>query len=180
MIRRPPRSTLFPYTTLFRSGSGPDHEHVGASLATGDILESRSEEHTSELQSRRDLVCRLLLEKKNKSPRGSGWASILRGRSWIHHSRSARFARALADSWHGRPSVRFRRRWRPYVPAPSFHIQYRRLHRDARQRHNRWLVDKRRDRLREAVCEGVHGRGSRRHSLVVYPRGTGIGCGALS
>src|SRR5215469_18098016 len=120
MIRRPPRSTLFPYTTLFRSGSGPDHEHVGASLATGDILESRSEEHTSELQSRRDLVCRLLLEKKNKSPRGSGWASILRGRSWIHHSRSARFARALADSWHGRPSVRFRRRWRPYVPAPAF------------------------------------------------------------
>src|SRR2546421_6223039 len=76
MIRRPPRSTLFPYTTLFRS--------VKSSLATrgeiavdelvdtmpettaADLLKSRSEEHTSELQSRSDLVCRLLLEKKKK------------------------------------------------------------------------------------------------------------------
>src|SRR4051812_49753048 len=78
MIRRPPRSTLFPYTTLFRSddlrqdGAGDvfasariDDRHVGA-LANqgGDILEVRSEEHTSELQSHVNLVCRLLLEKK--------------------------------------------------------------------------------------------------------------------
>src|SRR5436305_9252663 len=65
MIRRPPKSTLFPYTTLFRSvrpeGPGPHpvllHVHGGPY--------SRSEEHTSELQSRPHLVCRLLLEKKN-------------------------------------------------------------------------------------------------------------------
>src|SRR5690349_23957696 len=84
MIRRPPRSTLFPYTTLFRS-----HEHDGVRVVDrlaqqgvrvldggrGDDLQAgrvrvvrlaRSEEHTSELQSRRDLVCRLLLEKKKK------------------------------------------------------------------------------------------------------------------
>src|SRR5574340_911093 len=67
MIRRPPRSTLFPYTTLFRSlahGAGPSrcdfrHPHGSPSLA-------RSEEHTSELQSPKDLVCRLLLAKKKK------------------------------------------------------------------------------------------------------------------
>src|SRR2546422_2958899 len=74
MIRRPPRSTLFPYTTLFRSR--PDvRDRVGAPMAdTGDwskILAGisdaqRSEEHTSELQSRLHLVCRLLLEKKKK------------------------------------------------------------------------------------------------------------------
>src|SRR5438067_9803382 len=80
MIRRPPRSTLFPYTTLFRSanpvGGGPGgrasrgmpeaqrtrHESGGAAPAG----RARSEEHTSELQSRFDLVCRLLLEKKKK------------------------------------------------------------------------------------------------------------------
>src|SRR5207302_9231448 len=65
MIRRPPRSTLFPYTTLFRSGqpAGP------AQTDRGDDRKghgSRSEEHTSELQSRENLVCRLLLEKKKK------------------------------------------------------------------------------------------------------------------
>src|SRR5207249_8094876 len=65
MIRRPPRSTLFPYTTLFRSPRGR-HPHAlpippaGPSRGDGE----RSEEHTSELQSRFDLVCRLLLEKK--------------------------------------------------------------------------------------------------------------------
>src|SRR5438874_13011723 len=68
MIRRPPRSTLFPYTTLFRSHVGQvadakvyDVALKIAGLAPTDV---RSEEHTSELQSRRDLVCRLLLEKK--------------------------------------------------------------------------------------------------------------------
>src|SRR2546428_7472987 len=84
MIRRPPRSTLFPYTTLFRSrghrdlarthAADVDHQEAerptdrrvrsvpGAEHAEGD--DRRSEEHTSELQSRSDLVCRLLLEKK--------------------------------------------------------------------------------------------------------------------
>src|SRR2546428_8883748 len=66
MIRRPPRSTLFPYTTLFRSPmrrrSRPGSRCITARCRTA----IRSEEHTSELQSRSDLVCRLLLEKKKK------------------------------------------------------------------------------------------------------------------
>src|SRR2546428_8549806 len=90
MIRRPPRSTLFPYTTLFRSRGDPGAATLVAQLAL-ELLEvrgrrhrrlvghrfvhhqlerqlrdERSEEHTSELQSRSDLVCRLLLEKKNQ------------------------------------------------------------------------------------------------------------------
>src|SRR2546426_5316984 len=78
MIRRPPRSTLFPYTTLFRSGSGwvpgrrlelADHRvevcSVHARVAVCSSA-GRSEEHTSELQSPCNLVCRLLLEKKKK------------------------------------------------------------------------------------------------------------------
>src|SRR5437660_6899111 len=76
MIRRPPRSTLFPYTTLFRSleitgvgrgvadhAHGAHHQHPG----TNRVPPNRSEEHTSELQSRGHLVCRLLLEKKKKN-----------------------------------------------------------------------------------------------------------------
>src|SRR2546427_7902347 len=99
MIRRPPRSTLFPYTTLFRSlGEPPQlvaaaHGHLGGQISLGDAgepvlelgqrpphapadevghqrhgerAEDRSEEHTSELQSQSNLVCRLLLEKKKK------------------------------------------------------------------------------------------------------------------
>src|ERR1019366_9746658 len=66
MIRRPPRSTLFPYTTLFRSHVIRDNYGRAASgLETTDNM-FRSEEHTSELQSLTNLVCRLLLEKKNK------------------------------------------------------------------------------------------------------------------
>src|SRR5437588_9165428 len=93
MVRRPPRSTLFPYTTLFRSGSDPKLvDNVASELASqmkripiisnvvsdtsldrpelrvqprADLAARRSEEHTSELQSHSDLVCRLLLEKKN-------------------------------------------------------------------------------------------------------------------
>src|SRR5438034_4127553 len=70
MIRRPPRSTLFPYTTLFRS-RGPRLERLLAGLRgrAGPArvpARPRSEEHTSELQSHSDLVCRLLLEKKKK------------------------------------------------------------------------------------------------------------------
>src|SRR2546422_5430966 len=69
MIRRPPRSTLFPYTTLFRSVvAGAECLQVGACLIGPDVHfpvgGERSEEHTSELQSRLHLVCRLLLEKK--------------------------------------------------------------------------------------------------------------------
>src|SRR2546430_8086383 len=68
MIRRPPRSTLFPYTTLFRSD--PRHAAKLAPAArggrAGHAAPPRSEEHTSELQSQSNLVCRLLLEKKKK------------------------------------------------------------------------------------------------------------------
>src|SRR2546422_7842641 len=74
MIRRPPRSTLFPYTTLFRSALIPRPETEGlvelvlrAARETG----KRSEEHTSELQSRLHLVCRLLLEKKKNANKSS-------------------------------------------------------------------------------------------------------------
>src|SRR2546427_4540757 len=66
MIRRPPRSTLFPYTTLFRSDQCTQRAfpYVGKALHVDE--NARSEEHTSELQSQSNLVCRLLLEKKNK------------------------------------------------------------------------------------------------------------------
>src|SRR3954471_14495219 len=72
MIRRPPRSTLFPYTTLFRSRrTGRRRARRGGPRAPrGRAPRRRSEEHTSELQSRRDLVCRLLLEKKKRHLRG--------------------------------------------------------------------------------------------------------------
>src|SRR2546429_7349954 len=71
MIRRPPRSTLFPYTTLFRSLEDPNGPAIARSPdPAGPRLRldrrKRSEEHTSELQSRLHLVCRLLLEKKNQ------------------------------------------------------------------------------------------------------------------
>src|SRR5438067_4217889 len=74
MIRRQPRSTLFPYTTLFRSlGAGALSGGGGNSSSRGGAVTAvrgtRSEEHTSELQSRFDLVCRLLLEKKKSTGR---------------------------------------------------------------------------------------------------------------
>src|SRR3712207_7305652 len=93
MIRRPPRSTLFPYTTLFRSvrhgrfrdqgisargplGLGTEFELVRDYLPDDDVRQVnwRSEEHTSELQSRQYLVCRLLLEKKHESFKQIGHA----------------------------------------------------------------------------------------------------------
>src|SRR5688572_32686262 len=82
MIRRPPRSTLFPYTTLFRSSASPSGSTPSSSRTngcpttatwsvsprrSGDAPDPRSEEHTSELQSQSNLVCRLLLEKKKKN-----------------------------------------------------------------------------------------------------------------
>src|SRR5258708_9462509 len=92
MIRRPPRSTLFPYTTLFRSGVGipGDADTVSYILlgmaaerypsdrATDAMAFMRSEEHTSELQSPDHLVCRLLLEKKNTSIQSSSVISTSR------------------------------------------------------------------------------------------------------
>src|SRR2546427_6992126 len=85
MIRRPPRSTLFPYTTLFRSDAPLSRKHrrmsrdIAASIRARlkqcadarrqDFNLTRSEEHTSELQSQSNLVCRLLLEKKKTSPK---------------------------------------------------------------------------------------------------------------
>src|SRR6266496_2177417 len=66
MIRRPPRSTLFPYTTLFRSAPGAAPRCTARCAGSTSTTSCRSEEHTSELQSRRDLVCRLLLEKKKQ------------------------------------------------------------------------------------------------------------------
>src|SRR2546430_8692620 len=67
MIRRPPRSTLFPYTTLFRSRRrGRTRPGCGRAAAGRCRRQGRSEEHTSELQSQSNLVCRLLLEKKKK------------------------------------------------------------------------------------------------------------------
>src|SRR2546430_11078580 len=73
MIRRPPRSTLFPYTTLFRSGDAfgtpPTAFRAGRfGLGPAAVSALRSEEHTSELQSQSNLVCRLLLEKKKRQP----------------------------------------------------------------------------------------------------------------
>src|SRR2546429_2258733 len=71
MIRRPPRSTLFPYTTLFRSRAGGlARQRAGdkRNLLVTQGRQLRSEEHTSELQSRLHLVCRLLLEKKKPAP----------------------------------------------------------------------------------------------------------------
>src|SRR2546430_11407719 len=83
MIRRPPRSTLFPYTTLFRSSvesmkpsSAPELRVYVESQDRGPEDEhDRSEEHTSELQSQSNLVCRLLLEKKNKSTQRNPYAN---------------------------------------------------------------------------------------------------------
>src|SRR5690348_18087694 len=78
MIRRPPRSTLFPYTTLFRSWAAPDPTVSDSRHDTAPHdLAGRSEEHTSELQSPVHLVCRLLLEKKKKNPNNFLFVHIL-------------------------------------------------------------------------------------------------------
>src|SRR2546421_8954108 len=97
MIRRPPRSTLFPYTTLFRSAERRLHDAligrgvIGEHAVVDVGVAPRSEEHTSELQSRSDLVCRLLLEKKKKKkrPRSRQSDSPLETpeRRWRQHQR---------------------------------------------------------------------------------------------
>src|SRR5687768_18195347 len=102
MIRRPPRSTLFPYTTLFRSvrpKNNPYERKIATTAAGVSYTAKRSEEHTSELQSRLHLVCRLLLEKKKqrKQQRRTGNAA-------------ASPTRPPSD---GRKSVWFPRAWFP-------------------------------------------------------------------
>src|SRR2546425_6780482 len=85
MIRRPPRSTLFPYTTLFRSKSRPERGlrlRAPCEAEVQQFFPARSEEHTSELQSLAYLVCRLLLEKKNT--RGS--AALQMFCTWQHRN----------------------------------------------------------------------------------------------
>src|SRR3712207_8963315 len=102
MIRRPPRSTLFPYTTLFRSlrveglVSGYDKIRV---LHGAEDVEQRSEEHTSELQSRQYLVCRLLLEKNNLQPPGLSPLPLCH-----HPSPSSRCFRRMRSSTSGHRS----------------------------------------------------------------------------
>src|SRR5204863_9658641 len=83
LVRRPLRSTLFPYTTLFRSrrdpafGQFPPSQQFALQLGIAAVGLGRSEEHTSELQSRRDLVCRLLLEKKKKKMKSTDSNTII-------------------------------------------------------------------------------------------------------
>src|SRR2546430_2843816 len=93
MIRRPPRSTLFPYTTLFRSQKPRRHaaaadQPVRAGVRQGALRRRsrglrRSEEHTSELQSQSNLVCRLLLEKKKHKPTPFGTSLDVEHRAYV-------------------------------------------------------------------------------------------------
>src|SRR5262249_59111794 len=96
MLRRPPRSTLFPYTTLFRSWDGVARGYVPREPLAIDpglaLHETRSEEHTSELQSLTNLVCRLLLEKKKKHQVANTGQTQL----WSYRS-----ARTITDTVHG-------------------------------------------------------------------------------
>src|SRR5436309_7593996 len=99
MIPRPPRSTLFPYTTLFRSQVDPQLQSVEQPAADHQVLRRlldvqdprpgghplRSEEHTSELQSRENLVCRLLLEKKKKLRVSDRFEFVLLANDFVHH-----------------------------------------------------------------------------------------------
>src|SRR5258705_8065945 len=102
MIRRPPRSTLFPYTTLFRSNSRsptpapwlPPIARSTPSFMTSASAVSRSEEHTSELQSLRHLVCRLLLEKKKKKQ-----SKIVQAIVALHAAEHVVILRAVSQSW---------------------------------------------------------------------------------
>src|SRR2546430_12387950 len=96
MIRRPPRSTLFPYTTLFRShdvgphAAGAQRQAFAAPSVTNDDQSpaGRSEEHTSELQSQSNLVCRLLLEKKKNKMKTEAFATQTHVPAWCNISAS--------------------------------------------------------------------------------------------
>src|SRR5258707_9578459 len=101
MIRRPPRSTLFPYTTLFRSSQRKCCKMICGSISIflqqflpSTLFRQRSEEHTSELQSRQYLVCRLLLEKK-KNHGGDDRPVGTRPRRQPSRGRAAKHTRAL-------------------------------------------------------------------------------------
>src|SRR5438874_8013169 len=101
MIRRPPRSTLFPYTTLFRSTSYPSRSRSAAATDEStppDIATRRSEEHTSELQSRRDLVCRLLLEKKKQTHTNP--IALSNDSTMMHHANNDRRVRVCRARDH--------------------------------------------------------------------------------
>src|SRR5437870_11411897 len=102
IIRRPPTSTLFPYTTLFRSSLAPPEPAPRMHRSARVTMHTRSEEHTSELQSRGQLVCRLLLEKKN--------------RRWTDDARAWSPSRAHDAVERGQHRVQRRRR-RLGVPA---------------------------------------------------------------
>src|SRR5256885_8941688 len=97
MIRRPPRSTLFPYTTLFRSVSHSVTGTVtdgGFTVASFTALPDRSEEHTSELQSPCNLVCRLLLEKKKKI------TSTIRTATTVHSAETRHSSHSTSQHRH--------------------------------------------------------------------------------
>src|SRR5256885_10130214 len=101
MIRRPPRSTLFPYTTLFRSASTGISNKMVCSQGPRMVMSIsplRSEEHTSELQSPCNLVCRLLLEKKKKIETATRQAHITRTILTLSHSHTHRLARRFSQS----------------------------------------------------------------------------------
>src|SRR2546427_3709293 len=102
MIRRPPRSTLFPYTTLFRSPKGAmlSHRNLAVTSRLASAREGlraddetlaylRSEEHTSELQSQSKLVCRLLLEKKKKNRQWSATADRVQAKPCVRNRAAA-------------------------------------------------------------------------------------------
>src|SRR6516165_7894031 len=116
MIRRPPRSTLFPYTTLFRSDRDAvfDQPRLPAIEVIGRDSHRRSEEHTSELQSQSNLVCRLLLEKKNHVYGPSFPMAYKKS----HADRSAARDRVLMLSRGGR--LTFRTCHRPLHRSPLF------------------------------------------------------------
>src|SRR5260221_3654350 len=98
MIRRPPRSTLFPYTTLFRSQRRRKYLPRRRAPYASPADRRRSEEHTSELQSHSDLVCRLLLEKKkNDDPHLPSFSALA-------YSRSASVVRNMGGQHHARAS----------------------------------------------------------------------------
>src|SRR3984885_11836127 len=131
MIRRPPRSTLFPYTTLFRSGRGhgrgdvPRRARGAPRVRRRRTRGARSEEHTSELQSRPHLVCRLLPEKITAVPPGGWWrcgrwGGVHPGRSEARQRGGSRDdLRRLVRKWMTRTSPRtcfFLKKRRPTRP----------------------------------------------------------------